>query len=96
MKIYESAIYPEIKKPFEIEDGFNTLGYIAETKGPLFYCGVAGGVKLGFTLNKLPLKFAVDWTPAFGPVMYHNQLVSEIAFNAMALADFGVSCVYYF
>ncbi|MBQ4516320.1 MAG: DUF4886 domain-containing protein [Clostridia bacterium] len=30
MKIYESAIYPEIKKPFEIEDGFNSLGYIAD------------------------------------------------------------------
>ena len=72
------------------------VGYIAETKGPLFYCGVAGGVKLGFTFKNTPIKLAVDWTPSVGPVMYHNQLVSEIAFNAMALSDFGISCVYYF
>ena len=60
------------------------------------YCGVAGGAKLGFQLHSIPLKFAVDWTPSFGPEILYFGNDRGADFNVMGIANFGVSCVYYF
>jgi hypothetical protein len=60
------------------------------------YCGVAGGVKLGFTFKNTPIKLAVDWTPSVGPVIVYGGGIDGIAYNPYALANCGVSCVYYF
>lgn len=60
------------------------------------YCGVAGGAKLGFTFNSIPLKIAVDWTPSFGPKMLYGGGEVAAGFNALGIANCGVSCVYYF
>ena len=60
------------------------------------YCGVAGGIKLGFTFKNTPIKLAVDWTPSVGPIMAYGPSIFTITYNPYALANCGISCVYYF
>ncbi len=60
------------------------------------YVGVAGSAKLGIKFHKAPIRLAVDWTPSFGPEIAYGRGWSVADFNELALANFGLSCVYYF
>lgn len=59
--------------------------------------GVAGCAKLGVELNSVPLRLALDWTPAVGPaIVYVPGWGSAAGFNSYGLANLGVSCVFCF
>lgn len=58
--------------------------------------GVAGCAKLGLEFNNVPLRLALDWTPAFGPEIIYGDGWSSAAFNEYGLANLGISLVYCF
>lgn len=59
--------------------------------------GVAGCAKLGVEINSVPLRLALDWTPAVGPaIAYSPGLGAGAVFNPYGLANVGISCVYSF
>lgn len=58
--------------------------------------GVAGCAKLGIEFNDAPIRLAVDWTPAFGPVIAYVGQTSAAEFNEYGLANFGISAVFCF
>ncbi len=68
------------------------------------FFGVQGMARLGYEFEDVPLRLAIDWSPAFGPEFVHGvyymdgqgraKTVSD--FNVRGLGSFGVSCVYRF
>lgn len=76
---------------FDAGCGLNVGG-----KGHYAYVGVAGTAKLGLEFNKVPVRLAVDWSPAFGPGIAYGGGYSSSSFNSRALCNFGISCVYRF
>lgn len=60
------------------------------------YVGAAGSAKFGIKFNKVPIKLAIDWTPAFGPEILYGGGESISEFYKHGLANFGISCVYNF
>ena len=68
--------------------------YLKENGG--VYAGAVGDAKFGIKFNKVPIKLAIDWTPAFGPEILYGGGVSISEFYKHGLANFGISCVYNF
>lgn len=58
--------------------------------------GVAGCAKLGLKFNKVPLRLAIDWTPALGPEILYSNDWSYSEFNNYGLANLGASVVFCF
>ena len=58
--------------------------------------GVAGCAKMGLEFNDVPIRLALDWTPAFGPAIGYYGKYSGAEFNAYGLANLGISAVYRF
>jgi hypothetical protein len=65
------------------------------------YLGAQGVAKLGYTFEGLPLSLAFDWAPTFGAsILYGSYMGTSLGtsagFDAMGLADFGITCSYRF
>ena len=76
---------------FDAGAGINVGG-----KGHYAYVGVAGSAKLGIAFKGAPVRFAFDWSPAFGPGIAFWVVGSHSEFNERALCNFGITCVYCF
>lgn len=65
------------------------------------YVGVQGVAKLGYTFAGAPVSLAFDWSPTFGASILYGRymgvnLGSHAGFDALGLADFGITCTYNF
>lgn len=77
---------------FDLGAGINVGG-----KGHYAYVGPQLGTKFGFEFSSIPLRLAFDWSPAFGPEIWHwKNFPNHTEFNGWGLANMGVSCVYSF
>lgn len=76
---------------FDAGAGINVGG-----KANFAYVGLAGMARLGFNFPKVPITLSVDWTPSIGPKFVYGKGWRETSYNALALANFAVSCTYNF
>ena len=60
------------------------------------YVGAAGMARLGIKFYDTPLTLAFDWTPCFGPNIFYARGFNHTSFNALGIANVGISCVYNF
>lgn len=66
-------------------------------RGGFVNLGVAGCAKLGIEFNDVPIRLAVDFTPAFGPeIAYIKGYGAGAGFSGYSLANLGISAVYCF
>lgn len=59
------------------------------------YVGAAGMARLGVNLGH-SVALSLDWTPAIGPRIFYAYGYSAAEFNAIGLANVGLSCTYRF
>jgi len=60
------------------------------------YVGLAGMARLGFNFPDVPITLSADWTPVVGPKFFYGKGWNEVSYNALGLANFGVTCTYNF
>jgi hypothetical protein len=81
--------------------GLNLGGKQMQSKLSWFYTGVQGMCRLGYTFGNAPVSLAFDWSPAIDVSIISGKtdtydFGTKAGLNGLALANFGISCVYNF
>ena len=58
--------------------------------------GIAGQIKLGVKFTEVPIRLAIDFSPAIGPAFVYGSGECSSDFNVMGLCNLGLSATYCF